>query len=262
METARPDGLVHDPFAERLAGERGMAIAKGMPFIQFMCFGIGIRIRFLDDLIIRLVASHSVRTVLSIGCGLDSRPWRMELPADLRWIEVDFPDMLAYKDAAMGGAVPHCHLERIAADLNVESQRKAVFAAAGDGPALMITEGLLMYLPGDSVEALAAAAQAAPGIQYWLLDVSSRELSERMAAGLQEIEKVRSAQALYGQEILDVLGRSGWRALEHRSYTRDSMEVAEERIKQFRAATEQPGAPPPPPPLVDDPSGVHLFGRK
>ncbi|MBZ5621004.1 MAG: class I SAM-dependent methyltransferase [Acidobacteriia bacterium] len=31
METVRPDGLVRDPFAGRLAGARGMAIARALP---------------------------------------------------------------------------------------------------------------------------------------------------------------------------------------------------------------------------------------
>ena len=41
METERPDGLVRDPFAARLAGERGMAIARALPMLPMMCFGIG-----------------------------------------------------------------------------------------------------------------------------------------------------------------------------------------------------------------------------
>ena len=75
METARPDGLVRDPFAERLAGARGMAIARGIPGLDMMCFGVGIRNRFLDELLMNAVTAHPVETVVSVGAGLDSRPW-------------------------------------------------------------------------------------------------------------------------------------------------------------------------------------------
>jgi len=43
LETTRPDGLVRDPFAERLAGPRGDAILQGITGWQLMCFGIGVR---------------------------------------------------------------------------------------------------------------------------------------------------------------------------------------------------------------------------
>jgi O-methyltransferase involved in polyketide biosynthesis len=43
IETARADGLVRDPFAERLAGARGDAILRGISGWQLMCFGIGVR---------------------------------------------------------------------------------------------------------------------------------------------------------------------------------------------------------------------------
>jgi O-methyltransferase involved in polyketide biosynthesis len=35
--------------------------------------------------------------VINLAAGLDSRPYRMQLPALLRWVEVDLPDMLNYK---------------------------------------------------------------------------------------------------------------------------------------------------------------------
>ena len=45
IETARADGLVRDPFAERLAGPRGEAILHSISGWQVMCFGIGVRTR-------------------------------------------------------------------------------------------------------------------------------------------------------------------------------------------------------------------------
>jgi len=129
METAHPVGIVRDPFAERLAGARGMAIAHAFPFVETMRFGVGVRCRFLDDLVAHTVATHAIGTVISAGCGLDSRPWRLDLPSGLRWIEVDFPEMLDYKAKVMAGETPKCRLEHLAADLNDPSQRQAVFAA-------------------------------------------------------------------------------------------------------------------------------------
>jgi methyltransferase (TIGR00027 family) len=256
LETERPDGLICDPFAAGLAGERGMAIARALNGLETMCFGIGIRSRFLDELLLDTISTHGIATVLSVGAGLDTRPWRLELPAALRWIEVDFPDMLDYKDAIMASVTAKCRRERLSADVNDASGRQSVFAAAGNGPSLMITEGLLMYLPAATIEALAAAAS----VTHWMLDAASAEMSRRVRMDrYQSIESVRATDCLDGLQILEALNRHGWIGLRRFRYGSDVMQFAAERvINMFR------NIPPdkmPEPLSPDDPSGVHLFGR-
>jgi methyltransferase (TIGR00027 family) len=257
METDRPDGLVRDPFAAQLAGERGFAIARALSGLDTMCFGVGVRSRFLDKLVVETVTEHRIATVLSIGAGLDSRPWRLDLPSSLRWIEVDFPAMLDYKDDVMAAIAPKCRRERLAADVNDPSGRQSIFHAAGDGPTLMTTEGLLMYLPAATIEALAATAP----VGHWLLDVASLEMARRVHMdSYQSIENVRAADHLDGIGILDVLIRHGWIGLRHLKYgQRDVLEFAAERIfAMFRNLTPEQM---PKPLSEDDPSGVHLLGR-
>jgi methyltransferase (TIGR00027 family) len=256
METERIDGLIRDPFAAQWAGERGMVIARALPGLELMCFGVGIRSRFLDELVIDTISTHAIATVLSVGAGLDTRPWRLDLPATLRWIEVDFPGMLDYKDAIMASAAPKCRRERLSADVNDASGRESVFAAAGDGPTLMITEGLLMYLPAATIEALAATASTS----HWILDAASPEMSRRVRMDQYEsIENVRAADHLDGVQILDALDRHGWKSLRSFRYGRDVMQFAAGRVMaMFR------NVPPdqmPKPLSPDDPSGVHLLGR-
>ncbi|HLK66965.1 MAG TPA: class I SAM-dependent methyltransferase [Bryobacteraceae bacterium] len=262
METAIPEGIIHDPFAEQLAGERGMAIARAFPDLDTMRFGIGVRSRFVDELVMYAIAELRLKTVLIIGCGLDSRPWRLDLPADLRWIEVDFPAMLEYKAAVLESATPKCRLERMSADLTDSAQRLQVFAAVGDSPSLMITEGLLMYLPAKTVEAIATESHSTSGIRHWMLDVTSPELDVRMGINSrQAIQNVRAEGHLNGVEIMEVQRRAGWTPVRHRSYIRNSMEVAAARIQAMIASggtlPNREMAPPPP----DDPSGVYLMGR-
>jgi methyltransferase (TIGR00027 family) len=256
-ETERPDGLIRDPFAAQLAGSRGMAIAQALAGLDIMCFGIAVRTRFLDRLVPETVTAHGIATVLSIGAGLDTRPWRLELPATLRWIEVDFPAMLDYKDSIMTSIAPNCRRERFAADISDASERERVFAIAGDAPTLMITEGLLMYLPASTVEALAANAAAS----HWLLDAASRDMTRRVRMDIyQSIENVRAADHLDGLQILGVLERHGWVGLRRFAYgSRGVMEFAMERAaNMFRdlPPDQIPQAPP-----AGDPSGVHLFAR-
>ena len=171
LETARPDGLVHDPFAERLAGERGMEFLKGTSRLEILSFGVGLRCRFIEKLLMNLVQEQRIGRVLSLGAGLDTRPWRLDLPAGLEWIEVDFEDMLAYKEALLAGDTPRCRRERLAADLAQPDLRARIFAEA-DARTLVITEGLLMYLSGDVVDALVREGSRAG---FWLVELVSRE---------------------------------------------------------------------------------------
>jgi len=259
LEFDAPDGFVRDPFAARLAGERGMAMVRALPQPEMMRFGIGVRSRFMDELVLETLASEKVATVLSLGCGLDARPWRLEVPPELRWIEVDFADMLDYKNGLMSAETPRCRRESIAADVNDAAQRRNIYAAAGPGPALMITEGFLMYLPGATVHALAAETSTESGIAHWLSDIMTTAFMK--AINIDTPQAVRNMQApdsLNGDQILESIRRQGWRTAARRSYIAD-MPFARERAQRMMGDRPKPAGPPPVTP--DDPTGVHRFTR-
>ena len=259
LETECADGFVHDPFAARLAGERGRAILEAQPRALMLRFGIGVRSRFVDELLLEALASGGISTVVSIGCGLDTRPWRLELPPELRWIEVDFADMLDYKDSLMAAETPRCRRERLTADVNDTAQRQAIYAAVGAAPALMITEGLLMYLPGATVEALAAETCRESGISQWISDVTTSAFAT--AIGMDTNQSVRQVQAedfLHGEQILETVQRHGWATAARRSYITDTA-FAMERARKMMG--DRPQASTPPPFAATDPTGVHRFAR-
>lgn len=258
LEFECADGFVHDPFAARLAGERGMAMLRALPQPGMMRFGIGVRSRFMDELLLEALASKPIATVLSVGCGLDTRPWRLELPPDLRWIEVDFADLLDYKEALMSGETPRCRRERITADLNDAAERRTMYAAAGPAPALMITEGLLMYLPASTVEALSAEAWQQSGIAHWMSDITTSAFAKAINMDKSALSNVQAPDFLQGEQILDAVRRHGWVTAARRSYITD-MAFAMERIPRLMGDLPQPADPPPIPP--DDPTGVHRFAR-
>jgi methyltransferase (TIGR00027 family) len=264
LERTRPYGMVDDPFAERLAGERGHAILKALPVPELMCFGVAVRSRFLDGEVLYAANELKVETVLCLGAGLDTRPWRLDLPASLRWIEVDFPEMLDYKHGILAAmqAEPRCQLQRMAADLNDAAARAAIWRAVGPAPALMITEGLLMYLPGATVEALAAESAAQCGLRFWLMDLTSPEFAKRIGmASYTAITQVRAEDHINGARLLEILSAAGWTAKRRHSNTTDAYAAAPERIKELMAMRPA-NAPPPPPPLpATDPSGVNMFER-
>ena len=152
LETARADGIVRDPFAEKLAGGRGAALAHILASQEWMGIAVGLRCRVIDEMLTEAIATYGIRVAVLLGAGLDTRPWRLDLPPELRWIEVDFQGILDYKAQLLASEKPRCRLERMAADLTDAAERQAVFAAAGNQPGLILTEGLLLYLPASVTE--------------------------------------------------------------------------------------------------------------
>jgi methyltransferase (TIGR00027 family) len=258
-ESELEDAFVHDPFAARLAGERGLAILRELPYSAVVRLGLAVRTRFVDELLLEALRAYPITTVLSVGCGLDTRPWRLNLTLNLRWIEIDFADVLDYKDRLMTGETPTCRRERLTVDLNDSEQRRAMYEAAGPAPALMITEGLLLYLPAATVEALAAESWSQCGIAHWVSDVTTSSFSKVLGGGADTYQPIRHVQAsdcLKGEQILDLLQRHGWTASARRSYITD-VDFVLERIRRMMGGATPPTLPYP----SNDPTGVHRFAR-
>ncbi|MGA2596212.1 MAG: SAM-dependent methyltransferase [Bryobacteraceae bacterium] len=254
-ESARPDGLIHDPFAALLAGERGMALVKNVQTPEWMELGMGMRTRFLDELILSALGK-GVDSILSLGAGLDARAWRLDLPSDLRWMEVDFPEMLDYKYGLLSDVTPHCHLERRSADLNNAAERQAVIAeaAAGAKNPLLMTEGLLMYLPAETVHSLANETREA-GLRFWLLDSTSPGLMRRAHGdAIDHINRVRAESHLEGPQVREAIEQHGWKPFERRLFIEEGPKLALARIIKIIAAEGRPAEAPP-----NDGSGVWLY---
>src|ERR1700730_7388594 len=185
QETERPDALFRDPFARRLAGERGEQIARLSPLGGDNAWSMITR-TYLIDQFIKAELERGADMVINLAAGLDSRPYRMQLPPTLRWIEVDLPEILDYKENILRDAKPVCSLERCRLDLSNLEARRALFAQLGSKAknVLVITEGLIIYLSADDVATLAQDLAAPPTFRSWILDIASpgllRMLKKRM----------------------------------------------------------------------------------
>ncbi len=225
LESERPDALFVDRFARRLAGERGETIVRSLPGASSLAWPMIVRTVAMDEIVLRLVR-QGVRTVLNLAAGLDTRPFRLDLPTDLHWLHVDLPAMVEYVEERMAGEAPRCRLERIAADLTDAAARRSVFSrVAVDGPALVITEGLLIYLEELEVAALARQIHAIPGLRWWLTDLTgptiARMLSRRVGKGLAGNAPFRFTPADGGGRF------AGWgfREVEYRSIWYESLRL-------------------------------------
>jgi methyltransferase (TIGR00027 family) len=183
MESARPDAVFRDPFAERLAGERGHQILDEMPQGRAFAWPMIVRTAVFDEIILDAVQHRSVDLVVNLAAGLDARPWRLPLPPSLHWVDVDLPGILNHKTDMLRDEKPACRYEPVTLDLTDAPARRALFARLGDGSkrALVISEGLLVYLAPEQVATLATDLHEPSSFREWLIDLASPQLVKRMS---------------------------------------------------------------------------------
>jgi methyltransferase (TIGR00027 family) len=186
VESARPDALFHDPLAARIAGEKGKAIAETFTTRRMTGWNVAIRTVIIDDFI-RSAIANGVDTVLNLGAGLDTRPYRLDLPPDLAWVEVDYPDVIAFKDDLLRTETPRCRLERVGLDLADPTSRHDFLARidADSGRILVLTEGVVPYLDIEQAAALSDDLRALSRVDSWIIDYFSPEaLAYRERTGM------------------------------------------------------------------------------
>jgi methyltransferase (TIGR00027 family) len=210
-EGDRADALFHDPLASILAGDRGRKITRSLSRSAAVGWGVVLRTAAIDRLISEALQT-GVDTVINLGAGLDTRPYRMDLPAHIRWVEIDLPALVESKNTQLAGHKPACSLERIGLDLLDRSSRQEVFARYGSTSknTLLITEGVIPYFSNDDAASLAADVLAVSSFRRWILDFDNsgkRKMPKSWA------KKLRAAPFLFQvQDWFEFFKHCGWKA--------------------------------------------------
>lgn len=236
MESERPDALFHDPYARRLAGVKGDEIVNTIRQGRSMAWAMIVRTQVMDEIIRAEIAGDRIDLVLNLAAGLDARPWRMELPPSLHWVDVDLPDILRYKLETLRGEPTRCSYEAVEADLRDADVRQALFARLGARTtrALIVTEGLLIYLGDEGVAALATALHAEPTFARWLIDLASPRLLRMMTRSWGKSVAAGNAPFRFAPASgTGFFTPYGWREREFRS-TMDESKRLDRRMRMAR----------------------------
>lgn len=213
-ESERADALFRDPYARKLAGERGEQIAKELQFSQPEWPYAARTVRF--DEMVRSRVEQGTDMVINLAAGLDTRPYRLEVPPSLKWIEVDLPGITDYKEQVLAGEKPRCALERVRLDLADVTARRELFHKLGSRArkALILAEGLLVYLSREQVLELARDLAAQPSFQDWGIDMVSPGLLEMLQKNLQQLKDAGSPLKFGPEEGPDFFLPAGWKPVE------------------------------------------------
>jgi methyltransferase (TIGR00027 family) len=212
LETERPQPLFRDPLAAKLAGDHGRKILATVPRTFVGAWSVVIRTVIIDDLIKQAI-SEGVDTILNLGAGLDTRPYRMALPKPLRWVEVDYPHVIELKEARLADEEPRCRLDRIKLDLTDRLSRRKFLAdmSARAKKILVLTEGVVPYLTDVDVAKLADDLKDAEKVRFWIIDYFSPEAiryGKKMRARFMRNAPFRFAP----KDWFGFFDQHGWRA--------------------------------------------------
>ena len=151
--------LFEDPYASRIAGEHGVALAarfcEKLPQLGGM---VAARTRHLDLQILDF-ARNGGRDLILLGAGYDMRPFRLSLPSGTCVYELDFPTVLADRERRLRefGAKEPDGLRRIQVPIDL---RATPLAAAMKGivdltsPIFIAWEGMNMYFEESEVRTI------------------------------------------------------------------------------------------------------------
>ena len=96
----------------------------------------------------QFLAVNQLATVIHLGCGLDSRAFRLDPGPGVEWYDVDYPAVIALRQQLFPTR-PHYHL--VATPATDPSWLDEIPA---DRPTLLLAEGISMYLTKDDGVAL------------------------------------------------------------------------------------------------------------
>ena len=216
-ETLRDDALFQDVHALALAGERGEGLARETEAFATIANSVACRTAVFDELISTIVKRESIELVINLAAGLDTRPFRLDLPPALRWVDVDRDSILQYKRNCLTGGVPKCVYQQFSADLAKPAELRRVLEYVEDGRrTLVVTEGLLVYLSEGEVAQLADQMHSSPSIGWWITDIAGPRALAMMASSWGKLLTGVKFQ-FAPTDAAQFFHRHGWHEYEYRS---------------------------------------------
>ncbi len=177
--------ILRDPWAEEAMRHIDYDISKAYKGVgswnlwnEIGCTVIATRAATFDLLTNRFLADHPEATVLQVGCGMDSRAFRVNPPAGVEWFDLDYPDVIELRrqlfPVRAGYHLIGAALENLSWLDELPRER----------PGLLIAEGVLHYLGVAEVKALLNAVVAHFPSGQMIFDICNSTIVKRAGSNV------------------------------------------------------------------------------
>lgn len=153
-DAVSPRPICGDTFAARFVDEAVRSDLAPMLRLRNPAAGNVARHRLIDDLVRAQLATNPNRRIVLLGAGFDTRAFRL---LGGRWFELDDPQLLAFKETRLPAAQAANPLVRIPVTFANDRPERYLADLADTDDALVILEGVSMYLSDETLGALARA---------------------------------------------------------------------------------------------------------
>ena len=216
LDADAPHSVLHDHWA-KIAVDRIDYDWSRTTITKHNAPGIALRSAHFDNWTRQFLAAHPRANVVHLGCGLDSRAFRVDPGPDVEWFDVDHPQVIALREQIYP---IRDHYQLIAASVTDPDWLAQVPA---DRPTLLLGEGLTMYLTeSDGLALLRRAVARFPsgelqfdafsrfGIRFQLVNGVVRRSGSRLHWAIETagdiIDAVPGVRALVVQPVFDEHG--------------------------------------------------------
>ena len=158
-----PRIILNDPSAERIWKEEAFPI-RGKSRSRWLAYNMAMRARVFDDWTDSMLQRSNDALVLHIGCGLDSRYMRVKTRYS-EWVDCDLPDVIEIRKKYFRENETY-HMMPIDA-----SRPEQIESLPDCDTAIVVLEGLSMYLTNSQVRGLLQALDKKYRELYILMDV-------------------------------------------------------------------------------------------
>ena len=173
------------------------------------------RHRLIDDLVRRRLAEDPATHVVLLGAGFDTRAFRM---AGGRWWEIDDPALLTYKEARLEAAAAPNPVVRLPISLETGRLAEHLAPLAGDAPALVVVEGVTVYLADEVLAELVRAVRSSLPRATLICDLMTPGFARTFSRGLRrELERLGAHFGRRREHPRRIVERAGYTARERHS---------------------------------------------
>ena len=186
------------------------------------------RHRLIDDLVRQRLVEDPATRVILLGAGFDTRPFRMD---GGRWWEIDDPELLAFKEDRLPAAGAPNPLVRVPVSFQKERLGERLTPLGGDDRALVIVEGVTMYLAEETLAELAGAVRAAFPRATLICDLMTAGFAQTFSRPLRrDLERLGASFKQRRQHPRRIVERAGYTVRERHSVVGRAREAGTFRV--------------------------------